>query len=101
MSFQRMLEMARRHGMPLVVTDPNGKEPMVVLPMEVYEALVEGGSVATPGPAKRPVNEPVVVPVRDASPVSPAKKANEPEILAELSIEERFYIEPLEDGKNS
>lgn len=105
MSFQRMLEMARRHGMPLVVTDPNGKEPMVVLPLEVYEALVEGTS--TPSSANmgkhRQVSstEPVVVPVRDGSVQAQPKPKNEPELLAELSLEERFYIEPLEEGKNS
>lgn len=91
MSFQRMLDMARRHGMPLVVTDPNGKAPVVVLPLEVYEALVEGA------PKKR---EPIVVPVRDESRLTPLKVQIEPENLAELSMEERFYIEPLEEGKN-
>ena len=101
MSFQRMLEMARRHGMPLVVTDPNGKEPMVVLPLEVYEALVEGSPASVPTGPKRPASEPVVVPVRDGSVQAQPKPQNEPELLAELSLEERFYIEPLEEGKNN
>lgn len=101
MSLPRMLEMARRHGMPLIVTDSNGKEPMVVLPLEVYEALVEGSQVSPPVQARRPVGEPVVVPVRDASVPPPVKPPSEPEILAELSMEERFYIEPLDDTKNS
>lgn len=60
--------------MPIIVSDKEGKEPMVVLPLEVYEALVEGGGLQ--------------------------KTVREPEILAELSTEERFYIEPLEEGRN-
>jgi len=39
MSFQRIFDMVRRQGMPMVVTDSAGKEPVVVLPLEVYEAL--------------------------------------------------------------
>ena len=74
MSFQRIFDMVRRQGMPMVVTDDTGKEPVVVLPFEVYEALMEGGEV------KKPV------------------KAPEPEV--EISLEERFYVEPLEDQEN-
>ncbi|MCC6563489.1 hypothetical protein IT087_01200 [Candidatus Uhrbacteria bacterium] len=102
MSFQRMLEMVRRQGMPLMVTDPDGREPMVVLPLEVYEALVEGGSApaARAVPKQAPVGEPIMVPVRDGSAPQP-KPQIMPELLAELSMEERFYIEPLDESKNS
>jgi hypothetical protein len=100
-----MLEMARRHGMPLVVTDPNGKEPLVVLPLELYEALVEGVSQPQPASIRKPqasvAGEPVVVPVRDGSTPFAVKPQSEPELMAELSLEERFYIEPLEGDKNS
>ena len=74
MSFQRIFDMVRRQGMPMVVTDGTGKEPVVVLPFEVYEALMEGGEV------KKPVNTPA------------------PDV--EISLEERFYVEPLEDQEN-
>ncbi len=92
MSLQRTFEMARRHGMPIVVTDPNGKDPMVVLPLEAYETLLEGA------PKKR---EPIVVPVRDESSLAPLKVQIEPEFLAELSAEERFYVEPLDEPRNA
>lgn len=82
MSFQRMIEMARRHGMPIVVTDPNGKEPVVVLSLEVYEALIGEGS------------GPKVVGVRKS-------QVPMPENLAELSVEERFYVEPLDEPRNA
>jgi hypothetical protein len=69
--------------MPIVVTDPNGKDPMVVLPLEVYEALVDGA------PKRR---EPILTPL---------KVQSEPEFLAELSAEERFYVEPLDEPRNA
>lgn len=103
MSFQRMLEMARRHGMPIVVTDPNGKAPMVVLPLETYEALIGDGS--DPQVASRksqvPMGEPIMVPVRDGSGSTPKQTEAEPENLAELSMEERFYMEPLDEPRNT
>lgn len=103
MSFQRMLEMARRHGMPIVVTDPNGKEPMVVLPMEAYEALIGGGSGSQVASRKLqvPMGEPIMVPVRDGSSPTPKPAEAEPENLAELSMEERFYMEPLDEPRNT
>lgn len=93
---------ARRQGMPVIVSDADGKEPMVVLPLEIYEALLNESSLA-PRPAPRAssegVREPMRVPVRDVSSESTIAES-EPEFLAELSMEERFYIEPLEEGKN-
>lgn len=40
MSLQRVIELARRQGMPIVVTDVAGREPMVLLPLEIYEDLL-------------------------------------------------------------
>jgi nicotinamidase-related amidase len=34
MSLQRIIELARRQGMPVILTDVAGREPMVVLPLE-------------------------------------------------------------------
>lgn len=104
MSFQRMLEMARRHGMPIVVTDPNGKEPMVVLSLEIYEALLNETSHATrvtPHASSEGMREPIMVPVRDGSSSTPKQAEAEPENLAELSMEERFYMEPLDEPRNT
>jgi hypothetical protein len=41
MSLQRIIELARRQGMPMIITDVAGREPMVVLPLEVYEGMLE------------------------------------------------------------
>ncbi len=44
MSWQRILEAARRQGMPVIVTDIAGREPMVLLPFDRYERMLETGS---------------------------------------------------------
>ncbi|MCR4278734.1 MAG: hypothetical protein NUV81_02400 [bacterium] len=44
MSWTRILNTARRNGIPLIVTDSNGDEPMVVLPLEQFEAMSSMGS---------------------------------------------------------
>ncbi|MDP3793730.1 MAG: hypothetical protein Q8R07_03175, partial [Candidatus Uhrbacteria bacterium] len=34
MSWQRILELARQRGLPVIVTDIGGREPMAILPLE-------------------------------------------------------------------
>ena len=111
-----MFEMARRHGVPVVVTDKEGKDPMVILPLEVYEALTDSSSPAPRAMPQAPeASEPVVVPVRSVP--EPTSKSTgrlermavevnrgfDQEVtqtnLADLSLEERFYIETMEDGQ--
>jgi hypothetical protein len=116
MSWQRILEMARRQKMPVVITDIAGREPMVVLPFNEYEALVEVSStlpspakaedqihvepidqVDNPPPAARrpPSSGPIIVgPTtpylgESAQPSAPAGQMPEP------SLEERFSFEPI------
>ena len=63
MSWQRILEIARHRGMPMIVTDIAGREPLVVLSLDEYESLNEGGGAKSKAPsAVRP--EPVGEPVR-------------------------------------
>lgn len=38
----RLLRLARRTGDRLIVTDEHGGEPIVILPIDEYEALIEG-----------------------------------------------------------
>ncbi len=40
--FQKLLRFARRTGDRLIVTNEHGGEPLVILPFEQYEALVNG-----------------------------------------------------------
>lgn len=39
--FSRLLRLAHKTGDRLIVTDPNGSEPVVILPLDEYEALIE------------------------------------------------------------
>jgi hypothetical protein len=40
--FQKLLRFARRTGDRLIITDEHGGEPLVILPFEQYESLVDG-----------------------------------------------------------
>jgi len=51
MSMQRVFEMARKMGLPVVVTDVTGREPFVLLPLDQFEAMMGEGAVA---PARPP-----------------------------------------------
>lgn len=39
--FSRLLRLAHKTGDRLIVTDPNGLEPVVILPLDEYESLVD------------------------------------------------------------
>lgn len=105
MSFQRIFETARRMGSPLVVTDPAGREPMVVMTLEAFERMGDGLSpeIRQSVPKSKPT-----IPVQDEVRVEPVAQVNEmiievmgeqekPEI-SEISMEERFFLEPEENG---
>jgi hypothetical protein len=118
MSLQRVLETARKTGAPVIVTDVAGREPMVILPLEQFEALTGVGS-ETVRPAVRtapvaPRRETKIVvedPVDRAFAEMAAERlknrmeetAVQIESLAdqaknpEISLEERFYLEPVDD----
>lgn len=42
--FERLLRLAQRTGDRLIVTDPSGEEPVVILPLAEYEGLLDYGS---------------------------------------------------------
>jgi hypothetical protein len=111
--------MVKRQGMPLVVTDGQGRDPVIVLPLDMYEVLVAGQKPENGQRAdSEGIGEPIIVPVRDevSQPMpaaserpssnsgSPEKGASqtpefEPDLISELSTEERFYIDTSEDRK--
>lgn len=67
MSLERVIEVGRRQGMPVIVTDVGGREPMVLLPLNAYERLLDAPSESpallvdagppTPPPARRDQGE--------------------------------------------
>lgn len=46
--FERLLRFAQRTGDRLIVTDPQGREPIVIMSLDEYEALLHGAF----GPSK-------------------------------------------------
>jgi hypothetical protein len=119
MSLQRIFESARKLGVPVILTDPAGREPMVVLTLEQFEAIagtteaqseptqtsVRRGRPSSRRPAEAPKGEDFMFPVED---IGSRPAATEPSIEdfssqapsgAEISLDERFYLEPLEDEK--
>ena len=100
--------------MPMIVTDIAGREPMVILPFEAYEQLSERGSLPTAVRLPRPVevlrSEPTIT--QEPEPVSPVQEGvartssstgvpvrTETVEGSEMSLEERFYIEPVEEDE--
>ncbi len=105
MSFQRILAAAKRLGVPLLVTDGEGREPVVILPLEAYETLAAGKRRVP-----EPLTESISIPV--TSPIAPTRlerlSAEVPEEsgrefdgqdLAGLTLEERFYVNPGDEGQ--
>ncbi|MCE9585855.1 hypothetical protein K8R04_00880 [Candidatus Uhrbacteria bacterium] len=119
MSFQRILETARRMGSPLIVTDAAGREPMVIMALQTYERLGEGVSQATsrkPQNSKPESEEPTVTEFATMAPQTsseaPIKQESAPVLReiaiqvmdspemaqdSEISLEERFYLEPTDE----
>jgi hypothetical protein len=118
MSLQRIFESARRLGVPVIVTDPSGREPMVVLPLEQFEAMATAGEAAPRAPSlkeekpevsyipsaqsqtseavriqEKPLNREENVLAKEEMPNISADLAG----MEEIPLEERFYLEPVEE----
>lgn len=112
MSFQRVIETARRTGVPVIMTDVAGREPMVILSLEQFEAMAGDGAREpvvrrSQAPAGRPVQKDVDAALADIAEeqthvrtdrsADAVKQEVAADDLAGLAIEERFYLEPVED----
>ncbi len=117
MSWQKIFKTARRLGAPVIVTDQAGLDPMIVVPLETYEELIgQGGGAERPFRSKKaeidesifeiPSEEEILASDLKNFPKSSQKLQNDMEAQAseaeegenpEISLEERFYFEPLED----
>ncbi len=71
--FRRLLDLVRKTGDRLVVTDPEGDDVFVLLGLDAYEALLGDNSKASPSPTPNP--QPLIPPV----PPRPPTPAPEPE----------------------
>ena len=107
-------------GSPLIVTDVAGREPMVVMTLQTYERLGEGVSLQTvdrePELSKPASEEPTVTEFASMSTPAPDQSSAKSESTSllqeiaiqvmesseiaqdsEISMEERFYLEPLDE----
>ena len=109
----RLIRLARKTGDTLIVTDPSGAEPIVVMGVSRYEALLEDGLdtgledlpeelFSREEPALEVLgseeeisySEPTQVSVPEVPEMPEETPVSEPE--SSSTDEERFYLEPIE-----
>ena len=107
MSLQRVFESARKLGVPVIITDPSGRDPMVVIPLEQFEALADEGTRPTLEPEKNSTNirEPILqeIPIKqveDKVALRTKQQESASSFTDEISLDERFYLEPV-DGEGT
>lgn len=101
---------------PVIVTDEQGREPMVVLSLAAYEASrghqhVDSSAALSSGPARGVPREGVRFEAmaeaatesfqRDVQAAFADFELPSDEKTADISLEERFYLEPLDDGQET
>ncbi|MFH1621360.1 MAG: hypothetical protein ABIB04_04745 [Patescibacteria group bacterium] len=98
MSIQQVFESARRLGLPVIVTDLGARDPMVVLPLEQFEALASESPIKTSmkteshdglGGAGASSNKQI----GDQDSFSGSAAGQD------IPLDERFYLEPVDETK--
>lgn len=100
-------------GSPLIVTDAAGREPMVVMTLQTYERLGEAAPSLAPKPVAKQMSEPTVTEFSSMPAQKAPDKVESPSLLreiaiqvmespemaqdSEISLEERFYLEPTDE----
>lgn len=117
MSWPQVFKTARRLGAPVIVTDQAGQDPLIILSLEIYEGLADQEGTAKRQPRSRstePDESIFELQPEEALPVTSSrilakesqKIQDETEIgeqeaevgnNQEISLDERFYFEPLDD----
>ena len=105
MSLQRIFESARKLGFPVIITDPAGREPMVVLPLEQFEAMAGSGETRELEPLSEPQSaQPLEQPHSERIPtvssvpeVEPIVSPQMTHFSSEILLEEGFYLDPSDD----
>jgi hypothetical protein len=116
MSLNHILDTARKLGIPVVITNEEGKSPQVVMPFEDFASMV---GVSRPVSSKPRITDKVVAEeehdeiaqaLADLTmerldeegtepPVSPMKQ-EAPEVTDDRFLEDNFYFEPLDDKES-
>lgn len=108
MSLQRVFEAARKIGSPVIMTDVSGRDPLVILPLEQFEAFMAEGDAekqhVSYEQAEHVKKETMIHPVIGLTSPIVSEKTQSVEVRPESSVEtqdfaleERFYLEPLDD----
>ena len=110
-NLRRLVELAQKTGDTLIVTDKNGHEPVVIMDVAKYEALLDIGYESgvhdlsyQESPTESPIMEDFHVPMEE---YQPEMTEEAPIVVEELNPEvgpndddedgeERFYLEPIE-----
>ena len=110
-NLRRLVELAQKTGDTLIVTDKNGHEPVVIMDVAKYEALLDIGYETgahdlsyQESPSNAPIMDDFEVPMEE---YQPDLKEEAPIVVEELNPEvgpndddedgeERFYLEPIE-----
>ncbi len=118
--FKRILDLVRRTGDRMVVTDPEGQDPVVVMDLDEYEAMLEAIGVIEESDfeGKYPLDEPPLELTEDLGPKSEDMGEQDPMLREAFPIDsgskfseesasesgennqdepdEQFYLEPVE-----
>ncbi len=121
MSWKRILQAARRLNSPVIVADEAAKEPLVILPLDVYEKMSETADRRPPAQprlteaeaeAERMASifesameslaeeEMPVISQKVEAPRMVERRVEAPatpSLEAEMPLEDKYYFEPLED----
>jgi hypothetical protein len=99
MSLQRVFESARKLGLPVVVTDPSGREPFVLLPLDQFEALTSETERQAVKNEKKDENiqdenahSSLYIAKKESSSLTQSPAQSVVQTEADLLLEERFYL---------
>lgn len=112
MSLQRIIESARKLGVPVIMTDPAGREPLVIVSLEQFEAMA---GTSQEGLQDRQTEDPryskfatdnsssesdSLTQISDSEEVPQDVYLEDmppTQVSKVMTDEERFYLEPLDD----
>ena len=103
MSLSQVLKQAKKYGFPVVITNDEGEDSYVLLPFDQFDALMDGTRASEPSLPR--VIEDVIEDEFEAqrsSKIDAVAESLENTVSfadnsAELSTEEKFYLEPIDD----
>lgn len=105
-NLQRLIDLTQKTGDTLIITDKNGKDPVVIMDIAKYEALVDADSVAAVDDfdyAETDANDDFIPPMEMYSSEIPANltSENEKAAMEESDVNMKSVIKPEQKGEDS